>query len=118
MEPNIHLGEQTTSYDLPNQSQNQMFTALGKIGRPDVDDRASNSFRRRDDDVVILGYLECIERPLSGRLIKNTNVDRVRDRVVDKFTENETVLAFIEELHRFCRDRVPIANIWVVFKDL
>lgn len=87
----IDLAQQSASDDLPDQTQNQVFPPLGNILRADVDDGTSDTFGRGDDDVVILGDLEGVEFAFRGGLVEDSVIDSVRDRVVDEFTQNQTV---------------------------
>ena len=50
-----------------------------------------------------------------GRDVEYTGVDRVGDRVVDEFTEGQSVTTLVKELHRVCWDRETMAN--VIFDD-
>jgi hypothetical protein len=63
--------------------------------RTDVDDGASDTLGRSDDNVVVFGHLERIERfrlaGLDGGFVEYTLIDRLGDRVVDQFTQNQTV---------------------------
>jgi hypothetical protein len=68
-----------------------VFPSLGNILRADVDDGTSDTFGRGDDDVVVLGDLEGVEFAFRGRLVEDSVVDRIRDRVVDEFTQNQTI---------------------------
>jgi hypothetical protein len=43
MNLDINLGEQTPSDNLPDQTENQMFSSLCNIGRTNVDDGASDT---------------------------------------------------------------------------
>ena len=60
MELDINLTEQASPDDLPNQAEDQMLPSLLDIRGTDVDNRASNSLRGCDDNVVVLGHLESI----------------------------------------------------------
>jgi hypothetical protein len=90
----IDLAQQSSSDDLPNQTQDQVFPSLGNILRADVDDGASDTFGRGDDDIVVLGDLEGVEFAFRGGLVEDSVVDRVRDRVVDEFTKDQSVCAW------------------------
>ena len=50
--------------------------------------------------------------------IEDTCVDCVGDGVVDEFAENETVSAFIKDLHCLCGDGETRANIGVTVEHL
>lgn len=91
----VDLAEETSSNDLPDESEDEMFGSVGDIGRTDVDDRASDTIGRGDDDVVVLCDLEGVESfGLSledGGFVENSLVDGVGNGVVDELGENETV---------------------------
>jgi len=91
MNLDIDLAQKTSPDDLPDQTQDQVFPTLRNILRTDVDDGTSDTLGRGDDDVVVLGDLEGVEFTLRGGFVENSVVDRVRHRVVDKFTENQSV---------------------------
>lgn len=80
--------EEPTSDDLPNQTEDKMFTTFGEIRRSDVDDRASDGLGRCDHDVVVLCDLKCVQGLPSSRLVENTRVDGIGDGIVDKFTKD------------------------------
>jgi hypothetical protein len=91
MNLDIDLAQKTSPDDLPDQTQDQVFPSLRDILRTDVNDGTSDTLRRGDDDVVVLGDLEGVEFTLRGGFVENSVVDRVRYRVVDQFTENQSV---------------------------
>ena len=62
MKFDINLGQKSPSDDLPNETKNKVLAALRDISRSDVDDRASNTLGRSDDDVVVLSDLESVQR--------------------------------------------------------
>lgn len=114
----IDLAQQSASDDLPDQTQDQMFPSLGNILRADVDDGTSDTFGRGDDDVVVLGDLEGVQFAFRGGLVEDSVVDRVRDRVVDEFTQNQTVcewdgLTFSSQEFRRDRARVKLTSAFV-----
>jgi hypothetical protein len=61
-----------------------VLPALGYIRRADVDDITADSFGGRDDDVVVLHYLESVKWFASGRDVEDTSVDRIWDGIVDE----------------------------------
>ena len=103
---------------MPNETEDEMFSSLGDINRTNVDDRASNSLRGSDDNVVVLSHLECVEGLLCGRLVQDTGVDRLWNRVVDEFAQNKTVPALIKELHGVGRNRKPVADVGISLENL
>lgn len=76
-----------------------MLAPLCDIRRADVNHGAANSLGTGDYDVVVLGDLEGVQGFTRGGLVEHTDVNCVRDGVVDEFTENEAILALIKELH-------------------
>lgn len=91
----VNLAEQSPPDDLPDQPKDEVFGPVRNVRRANVDDRAPDSLGRGDDNVVVLGDLERVERlglALGhGRLVENSLVDRVRNRVVDELAQDQTV---------------------------
>lgn len=104
MKLDIDLSEKSTTNNLPDQAQDQVLTALSDISRADVHNGAPNSLCGGDNDVVVFGDLERVERFARGGLVEDTVIDRFWYGVVDEFTEDQTVSAFVEELHGICGD--------------
>lgn len=73
-----------------------MFSPFGDITRTNVYDGTTNTFRRGDNDIVVFSDLESVERFTRRWFVKDTEINRVWDGIVDKFTENESISAFIE----------------------
>ena len=92
-----------------------MFPSLRNIRRPDVHYGAADTLRRRDNDIVVFSDLKCVQRFMHMWLVEDTRIDGIGNGVVDEFTEDETVPAFVEYLHSFCRYGKSRANIWVIF---
>lgn len=115
---NIDLGEQSSTNDLPDETKDQMFTTLRDISRTDVDDGATYTLCRGDDDVVVLGNLEGVQWFTSGGFVENTRVDGVWNGVVDEFTEDQPVLDLVEDLHGICRNGVSACEVGVIFDNL
>lgn len=88
MKLDIDLAKQTTLDDLPNETENQVLTTFNKILGTNVNNRASDSLGRVDNDIVVLGHLEIVDLLSS---IENTLIDGVRHSVVDEFTQNQTI---------------------------
>ena len=118
MEFDIDLSKQTASDDLPDEAEYQMFPAFGDICSANIDDGTSDALGRGDDNVVVFRDLEGIERFTWLGLIQDTDVDSVWHGIVDEFAQDQTVLAFIEELHGVCWDGVTKSYIRIVFNDL
>lgn len=114
----IDLAQKSPSDDLPNETQDQVFPPLGNVLRTDVDDGTSDTFGRGDDDVVVLGDLEGVEFAFRRRLVEDSVVDGIRYRVVDEFTQNQTVCEWdglTVNLQEFFRDtaRVKLTSAFV-----
>ena len=62
--------------------------------------------------------LKSVEGYAGGRDVEYTGVDRVGDRVVDKFTVGQSVTTLVKELHRVCWDRETMADVGIIFDDL
>lgn len=76
--------------DLPDKTHDKVFCSLCNIARSNVDDATANCLGGRDDNIVVLGHLERVERFLT-RDVQDASVDGVRHRVIDEFTENEAI---------------------------
>ena len=107
MDLNINLRQETTTNNLPNETEDQVLSPLNDIRGADVDHRASNVFRRCDNNVVVLCHLESVQRLLRSGLVQYTSINRVWYGVVDQPTEDETISDFVEQLHGVCGDRDP-----------
>lgn len=118
MKLDVNLCKQSSSNDLPDKTQNKMFCSLCYVARTNVDDRASDGFGRCNDNVVVLGHLERVQALLSSRLVQNSDIDSVRDGIVDEFTEDKPISAFFKNLHGISGDRESCANVWIVLEDL
>jgi hypothetical protein len=118
MKLDIHLRQQSSSDNLPNETQDQMFPSLSDIARSDVHDGTSDTFRRRDDDIVVFCNLECVEGFTRGGFVEDTGVDGVGDGVIDEFAEDETVFTVVEELHCLCWDGEAVVDVWIVLDNL
>jgi hypothetical protein len=114
----IHLGQQTLPDNLPDQAQNQMFPPLRDICRADIDDRTANTLRRGDDYIIVFGDLEGVEGFARSGFVEDTDVDSIRNGVVDEFTEDKTIFTFVEELHCVRWDREAVADVGIVLEDL
>lgn len=53
--------------------------------------RLRTDLGRRNDNIVILRDLERVETFLCLGRVQHTGIDRLGDRVVDQFTQNQTV---------------------------
>lgn len=92
MELDIDLAQKTSLDDLPDKTKDQMFTGFHNILRPNVNHRAPNRLGRVDDNVVVFDHLELIDGLLGlATNVQYTFIDRIRHRIVDQFTQNETV---------------------------
>lgn len=118
MQLNIHLCQQTSPNNLPNETQDQMFPSLSDIARSDVHNGATDTFRRSNNDIVVFGDLESVERFTRGWFVENTEVDCVGYGVVDEFAKDETIFTVVEELHCVCWDGETVAYFWIVLDDL
>jgi len=118
MELDIDLSQKTPSDDLPNETKDEMLAALRDISRSDVDHRASNTFGRRNNDVVVLGDLESVQRFPWLWFVENSRINCVRNGVVDEFTKDQSIFALIEKLHGISWDRITTSNIRIILDNL
>ena len=118
MELDIHLCEQTASDDLPDETKYEVLSAFSEICCANIYNGTSNAFGGGDNNVVVFRDLEGIEWFTWLRLIQHPHVDSIRYRIINEFAKDQTILAFIEELHGVCRDWMAMSYIWIVFDDL
>src|SRR5690348_11417576 len=78
----IDLGKQPNLDDLPDETENKMFTPFDQILRTDIDDTAANGFGRIDDHIVVFRHLERVDL---GTLVEHTLVNSLGNRVIDQF---------------------------------
>ena len=83
MKFDVDLGQQSTTDDLPDKTQNQMFPSLCNIRGSDVDDGTPDGLGGGNDDVIVLRHLEVVQRFAGGRQIEDTSVDSIWNGVVD-----------------------------------
>jgi len=83
----INLAKESPSDDLPDQTKNKMFPALNKIRRANIHDM-SETFGRVNDQIVVFDHLELTEFLALVWFIKNTFINRVGNRVIDKLRKN------------------------------
>lgn len=88
-----------------------MLSPLSNITRTDVYNGATDTLRRGDDDIVVFSDLESVERFTGRWFIENTKINRVWNGIIDEFTQNKTISAFIEQLHSFRRNGKAVANV-------
>ena len=118
MELDIDLGQETPSDDLPNETKDKMFAAFRDIRRSDVDHGASNTLGGCNDDVVVFSDLESIQRFSWLWLVENSRINCVGYGVIDELAKDQSILAFVKELHGISWDRITTSNIWIVFDHL
>lgn len=95
-----------------------MLADLDDVTAADVYDRAADTLGRLDDDVVVLGHLECVEGLglLAGH-VENSLVDGVGDAVVDELRQDQAVFAVVEHLEGIGREGQATANIGIAGQD-
>lgn len=114
----IHLRQQTSPDDLPNETQDQVLSSFNDIGGADVDDGAADSFGGRDDNVVVLGHLESIEGLARRGFVQDTRVNRLGYGVVDQFAKDETIASFVKQLHGVRWNGEASADVRIFCKNL
>lgn len=88
----VNLAQQAPPNHLPDQAQDQVLSTLLQVGRTDIDDRQSDTFGGRNDNVVVFRHLECVQGfGLRFGLVEDALVDCFGDRVVDELGQEETV---------------------------
>jgi hypothetical protein len=115
---NVDLSQETSPDDLPYQTQDQMLSNLDNVSTANVDNGATDTLGRLNDNVVVLCKVEVVQLlDLPARLIQHTLVNGVWDTVIDELGQNETVLALIEHLKGVGGEWQAVANIGVASKD-
>ncbi|KAI3476329.1 hypothetical protein L1887_62093 [Cichorium endivia] len=109
----VDLAEEAAADDLPYEAEDEVLLAVDDVLRADVDDGASDGLGGGDDDVVVLGHLECVGRLAGLAKVEDALVDRVWDRVVDELAEDEAVAALVEELEGVGGDGEACADVGV-----
>src|SRR4051794_35667309 len=95
-----------------------MLPNLDEILTSDVYNGASNTFRRVDHDVVVLCHVERVQSlDLLSWPVHHTLVDCIRNAVVDKFCQYETILALVEHLEGVCGEGKKVADICITSED-
>jgi len=118
MELDINLAEQTTADNLPDQTQNKMFSNLDDISTTNVDNRATNTLGRLNNNVVVFCHLEGVKvLGLSSGKVEYTLIDGIGDTVVDELGKHQTVLALVEHLEGVGRKRKAGTNVGITGKD-
>lgn len=88
----VNLGQKTTTNDLPDETQDEVLTALLNVARANVDNGTSDTLGRGNNNVVVLRHLERVQLLLlRSRLVQDTLVDRLGHRVVDQLGKDQTV---------------------------
>ena len=118
MELDIHLGQKTPSDDLPNETKNKMLSAFRDITGSDVDHGASNTLGGCNNDVVVFSDLESVQRFSWLWFVENSRINCVSNGVIDELAKDQSILAFIKELHGISWNRITTSNIWIIFDDL
>ena len=114
----INLAKQTSPDDLPDQTQNQVLAHLDDISTTNVDNGTPNTLRRLNNDVVVLGEVEVVQRlDLLARLVQNTLIDCVWYAVVDQLGQHKTVLALVEHLESVGGEGQAVADVWVASEN-
>lgn len=95
-----------------------MLSYFNDVTSANVDDGASNTLRRLNDDIVVLAHLESIKgASLPTRNVKNSFIDGIRNTVVDELGKDQTILAFVEHLKCIGRERQPTSDLGVACQD-
>ena len=95
-----------------------MLSTFSEVTRSNINDGAANTTSGSDNDVVVFSNLESVKRFASGRFVKNSSINGIRNRVVNKFTKNKTITTFVEDLHSISRNGQTSADIGIAFEDL
>lgn len=110
----VNLPQESATDNLPDETEDEMFSDLNDISSANVDDGATNSLCGLNDNVVVLAHLEGVEIfGLFARYVENSFVDCVGDAVVDELGQHQTILALVKHLKSIGRERQAARNISV-----
>lgn len=110
----INLAEQTTANNLPDKTENKMFSDLNDIAASNIDNRTSNALCRVDNDVIVLGHMKRIKLlyPCAWS-VQHSLINGIGHAVVDKLCQHQTILALVEHLKGVRWEGEHVSNIWV-----
>ncbi|KAH3661835.1 hypothetical protein OGAPHI_006013 [Ogataea philodendri] len=117
MELDIDLAQQTSSDNLPNQTQNQVFFSFNNIFRMDVDNHTSNGLGRVQHHVGILQHREVVQLLALLRDVQNSGVNCVWNRIVNQLGKNQSVCALVENLERIERKWQSVTNMGIASEN-
>lgn len=101
VELDINLAQKSAPDNLPDETENQVLTALNDIAGANIDDGTADGLCGIDDNVVVFGHVEVVELlGAGGGTIEDTLVDRVGDGIVDELCEDEAIFALVKHLQR------------------
>lgn len=106
----VNLAQQTAADNLPDETKNKVFTAIGKVLRADVDYTAANRFRRSDHNVIVFRHLERVWSLSALSNVEYTLINSIRHGVVDQLAQKQAVTALVKKLERVRRNRKAVAN--------
>ena len=118
MNLNVDMLQETTANDLPDKSEDEMFSSVCKVRGADIDHGAADGFGGCNDDIVVLGHLEVVEGLFGVWHVQDADINSVGHRVVDEFAQQKTVPALVKDLHVVCRYRKTAPNVLVTVQDL
>lgn len=95
-----------------------MLSDFNDVSAANVDNRASNTLGGLNDNVVVLGKMEVVQRlDLLAGLVQHTLINGIWYAVVDELGQHKTVFAGIEHLECVGGEGQAIANVWVTSED-
>lgn len=77
MKFDVNLTQEPTSDNLPDQSEDKMFSPFKEIGTANVND-SGKALGRVDDEIVILKHLELTEFLALRRLVQDSFINGLR----------------------------------------
>jgi hypothetical protein len=114
----VDFAQKASTDDLPDQAKNQMFPNLDNITASYINDGTTDTFRRVDNDIVVLGHLESIQ--LLGFLpgsVQNTLVNSIRHAVINELREYQAILTFIKHLKSIRWEGEKMSDIRIAGED-
>ena len=118
VEFDINLAQETAPNDLPDEPENEMLADFDDVAASNVDDGTANALGRVDDDVVILGHVEGIQRlELFAGLVQDALIDGIGDAVIDQLGQHQAILTLVKHLKGVGGEGQRIADVRVAGKD-
>lgn len=95
-----------------------MLSNFHDVPASNVHNRATNTLRRFNYDVVVLRHVEGIQSfDFLPCAVENTLIDGVRDTVVDQLRENQPIFTLVKHLEGIGREWESASNIRIASEN-